>query len=378
MSATGVGHSVGTRTEPPLASSVTSVTPRFVMRDTPHLLTGTNRGFAGLVRDLRASVGESQAMFAARLSVSRSLIGNVETGTLPSRTFVSALVAAFPDRDVVITDAYGRVDEARTAHAVTKPRSVLQRRVDVQIDSGRLLEAAAAIRYELTSDDSREDRLWLLERLAQVQFLVGREDEGLYTMTLAVDACRPDNVHYPTSKHIALQTELASRLQRRDDFAAAQNVLDAGLIAQPAAAALWHRKGIVHWYAHGYCEAYACLMTALKHGHPLRRIVHARGQVLAEWGSHSAAILDLTNAVDDPHVTPVAAAYARSTRAFAQAKLGDWQSALEQWQMAEVVTPDNAWLHYFRATCYIDHQEYDLAEAGFRRALQCRSPCQRS
>ena len=50
------------------------------------------------------------------------------------------------------------------------------------------------------------------------------------------------------------------------------------------------------------------------------------------------------------------------------------EAALADWQLAEEITPENSWLHYFRASYFLDVGESEDAVRAFRRALASSSP----
>jgi tetratricopeptide (TPR) repeat protein/DNA-binding XRE family transcriptional regulator len=332
--------------------------------------------FAALVRTLRESAGQTQVAFAERLNVSRSLIGNIETGVRPSREFVELLVRSFPDRRDSIVSTFDGLEQRRTTKpAGRRAETPVQRDVTFLMSSGRHREAHTAMLRELQRPQPRLERVWLNERLAEVHFILSESEAGIKALGDAIDACRDATSSSEDlgDKEIELREMLASRLQHRDDFVAAHAILDGGLVEAPDAGALWHRKGIVHWYEHAYSDAYASIMTAVKCGVPLSRVLHARGQLLAEWGNPRAAIEDLTGVLEDEYAESLAA-YARSTRAHAIAQLGDFERALLEWNIAEKATPDNGWLHYFRALANYHRGSYAEALQGLQRALACSSP----
>lgn len=332
--------------------------------------------FAPLVRALRESAGQTQAAFAERLNVSRSLVGNIETGVRPSREFVELLVRSFPDQRDSIVSTFDGLEQRRTSKpAGRKAETPVQRDITFLMSSGRHREAHTAVLRELQRPQPGLERVWLTERLAEVHFILSEPEDGIKALGDAIDACRDATSSSEDlgDKEIELREMLAGRLQHRDDFVAAHAVLDGGLVEAPDAGALWHRKGIVHWYEHAYSDAYASIMTAVKCGVPLSRVLHARGQLLAEWGNPRAAIEDLTGVLEDEYAESLAA-YARSTRAHAFAQLGDFERALLEWSIAERATPDNGWLHYFRALANYHQGSYAEASQGLRRALACSSP----
>src|SRR5579884_4096452 len=59
-----------------------------------------------------------------------------------------------------------------------------------------------------------------------------------------------------------------------------------------------------------------------------------------------------------------AAAYARSMRAYVLMQRDEKDRAFAEFAEAEKVTPENAWLHYFRALCYGQLGDTDQLVAG--------------
>lgn len=326
------------------------------------------------MRSLRTSLGATQVAFGAKLGVSRSLIAGVETAAPPSAEFVALLVRAFPGEEARILASAGEADQRRTPRSPRRAQTSLQRRIDVQIATGRWLEVRAELLHELPRASPGREHVWIAERLAEACFQLDLPDEGIRALGAAITACRDIEASDAQDREFALRSVLANRLLLSDAFHAAHQAVDAGLVDTPSAGILWHRKAHIHWYSHAYSDAYAAAMAAVKHGVPLRTILHTRGQILAEWGNPRAAIEDLTKVLADPEVTASYAAYARSTRAHALAQLGDFAQALAEWDIAEVVTPDNGWLHYFRALCCIEREDHPAAVVGLRRALACGSP----
>ena len=77
-------------------------------------------------------------------------------------------------------------------------------------------------------------------------------------------------------------------------------------------------------------------------------LLDSGGVVLADWGHYTAAIVDLTHALNR-RMTARDHANARFVRAFAYGQLGDLDVALKEFAEAEGVVSDHAWLYYYRA-----------------------------
>lgn len=166
---------------------------------------------------------------------------------------------------------------------------------------------------------------------------------------------------------------LAMLLMRKDDFDHAIEIMSTALRERPENSRLWRRYGIIRWYEGLLPDAYAILTLALNLGAPKPRIYHARGQVLAELRLYERAVAELSSVMGTP--LPLdAREYARSSRAFALAGLGKFDIAMREFAIAEEHTPDNAWLHYFRAVCYDERGNSMEAISGYRQALELASP----
>lgn len=131
---------------------------------------------------------------------------------------------------------------------------------------------------------------------------------------------------------------------------------------------LWRRYGCVKWYAGDLITAYAALSTALERDYPRSRVLHARGQVLAELGRYGEAIEELTEALTFAR-SDFSNAQLCSARAFSVGMSGDLDAALGEFAAAELIIPDSAWLHFWRASCQKHHGQTIEAQAGLKRAL---------
>lgn len=335
-------------------------------------VTTESRAFGGLIRRLRG--GQTQQEFARLLKFSRSAVGNAETGRLPGESFVTALVELFPESEKEIRAIHKKAADTSRHEAgsarVSGSASVLLRRIGSLRRQGRNQEARATLLRAVAVTKDPNERVAVWRELGEAHYALSEEAEGEAAFQSAiVDADRAD-LHREANE---LRNLLASRLVRADRFDEALVVVDEGLLVALRDPILWRRRGVVLWYAHRYPEAYAALTTALNCGLARRRVIHARGQVLAEWGHYAAAIDELSEAIEQAP-TFVAEAYARNARAFAYGSIGDMERALEEFAMAEKVTPGNGWLHYFRARCYDRNGDARRATEGYRRALACQSP----
>ena len=330
-------------------------------------------GFGILLGSLRDNLGETQVAFATRFPVSRSVIANVETGASPSTSFLARLIELFPDQEQAILDAYERYGSHRRLSPSTKrPKNTALQRAEAQITRGQFTIAKRALDYELRTVADDHERFAILEALGRIH--VGLNAHATSQEVFAEAANLGEKLFPDDERVLHVWDRLAVALQRQRKYATAHEHLNVALLHHTDAPLLWRRKGIVHWYEHDYSNAYASLTTALELGNPRRGIIHARGQVLAEWGNYDAAVAELDNVLANPTYSPISLAYARSARAYALAKLGDTEQALREFGDAEKITPKNAWLHYFRALCFVEIDEPGKALEGFTRALEAHEP----
>jgi tetratricopeptide (TPR) repeat protein len=326
--------------------------------------------FGRLLRHFRKREGLTLHEMGMKVDLSSQMVGAIERGTrYPSSQLRDRLLELFPKDKEEIESRYSAAkleQEAERTRAVSRsaPSTQLQLQVTGMIKVDRVPEARAAIKRALAGDQEPAQRVWLLDQLAGLEASNG--DIEIDLRREAIEIAHESGLH---DEERTLRLTLARRLTFRGDYTAAHALLDEGLKRHPDAGALWRRKGIVHWYAHEYADALACLNAAMASGIPLSRIVHSRGQILAEWGNFAAAVDDLTLAMEEA-TSPANEAYARSTRAYAIAELGDFTLAMSEFTLAEQVTPDNAWLHYFRALCHHKRGNKEQAIEGLHRALE--------
>lgn len=329
--------------------------------------------FAKLLRRLRGK--DPQVEFARKLGIlSRSTYSMIERGhrraQVPHR---DNLIKLHPNERAEIEARFAAMDEEDSIRANSssgRRQTSIQRIILESMKVGRDKEARASIMRELRTSEDPRTRIWLLEHLGCVELALGNADSFMAVASETIETAHASGLH---DEERRLRKRLARRLAREGDYTGAHAVIDEGLEHHPDAAALWHRKGILHWYAHEYADAVACFMSARASGLNKRRFLYARGSVFAEWGHFAQAIEDLTFAVENPS-TPANQAYARSTRAYALANSGQIDKAFAEWELAELVTPENAWLHYFRALCYRDTGDTDRMLSELRCAIECDVP----
>lgn len=324
-------------------------------------------GFGRLLRELRGSM--KQEDLALKLQCSRSLVANVETGlSRPSQDFLTRLTAVFPEHEAALLQAYNTLPRRtkRSGYKFSDPDRVAQGRFNLLLRKNRVIEAKAGMEFALKSNPQPIQRLWLLRRLAEVALQYGDLALGLARYREAIAVSIEESLPgWESSLRIALAHYL---ITFPGEIAEAHAVLDEGLSRNVEQGGLWQCKGNAYWHEHDYPAAYACMMTAEAHGLRVGEIDYSRGHVLAEWGHYGAAIADLTHALNR-RMSARDHAYARVARAYAYGQLGDLDLAVSEFATAEEVTPDNGWLFYYRALCYLTHGQNGLALKDLQTAV---------
>jgi tetratricopeptide (TPR) repeat protein len=161
---------------------------------------------------------------------------------------------------------------------------------------------------------------------------------------------------------------LAVRLTDTEQYELAEQITTSALSLLPNSGRLWRRLGCIQWYAGELIGALAAFNAALTNGESRSHVIHERGQVLAELGQFRAAIEELTEALNYPR-SKDSEAFALSTRAYAYGMTKDLKIALSDFAIAETVTPNNAWLYYFRGLCYLFNDMNDEAKRELQKSL---------
>ena len=107
-----------------------------------------------------------------------------------------------------------------------------------------------------------------------------------------------------------------------------------------------------------------------------------RGQVFVECGEFRKALADLDFAIENIEQTPITdarwrdsiRAYSLNGRAAAHAGLGDFDSALEEFEQSISLCPDNAWVYYNRAEAFQNRGDRTRAVADYKLALRMKNP----
>jgi Tfp pilus assembly protein PilF/transcriptional regulator with XRE-family HTH domain len=304
------------------------------------------------VRDLRLSLGETQQVFANRLHVSRSVIANIETTTPPSKAFLEALIAAFPD----LADDLVAVSGPGTVRSQPKPPNAqLERFVRANLRRGSYAEARSALERENSSIPSsdHEAKIWINQTLAHVHTHEGNPLRGTLSLLICarigdMGACDPQEI-------VAIYDEMILLALRAGSEDLAHTMLDLALLKHPTAPELWHRKATTHWNAREFSSSDAAFSLADRY-RSRRRWVNVeldRGQMLAEWGRPHDALDQLGGALRDSAMTPEEIAYANTAEAFARFRAGATVSSVDStFTKAATVLRDDGLLYYLRALCY--------------------------
>lgn len=328
-----------------------------------------------LLRSLQGEMKDFE--FAAQIGVPRSTYTMVKNGKrYANETLVAGLLKSFVDDSEEIVAVFGQQPppgerrHPRRGNSTSVRESEFQQSLIELIQAGRGPEARAGIERALSTTTEAEHKLWLLDHLADLEFGSGRFDEGIDAWESALAVAVAADLY---EDEIEFRVRIASRLTNGGFPDRALAVIDEGLVRDPEAGQLWRRKGFIQWHQHDYSNAYASLVSALSNGVSAELVLYARGQVLAEWGAYGPAVLELSEALRQK-LPAERAAYVRVTRAHAYAQLGKSKRALREFAAAERVTPENGWLHYFRALCHATLGETEAAIEGLVRAVRSEVP----
>ena len=247
-----------------------------------------------------------------------------------------------------------------------EPTRDRERQVRDLIRRGRFDDARRILQDAPSLD---EVRVPTVLEVARSCFDRGMTDYGEVLYEHAVQRLREER----SEEVVPTTDELASRLMSVEEYARGAAVCESELARGPSVGRLWRRLGIVRWYANDLVPAYAALSTALGLGISRPRVVHARGQVLAELGDWAGAKADLSLAIDHP-ITVRSQAYARSTRAYALFMDGGEAEGLAEFDAAQSVTPDNAWLYWFRGKAFQSSGDLEAAQTDFESSLTKTMP----
>lgn len=326
--------------------------------------------FVPLLLELRGK--RTQTEFAKWLGIGRTHVSNAESGERPGPTLISALVKRFPKRK-------GEIEEAVTAdhggggqrrEPLRSPETPIMKRARGLALHGRHREAVNALQAGIKELDDPEELVRCYRLLGDTRYALNEPSEAYAAWTMglgiAMEAAAPE-------LEDVMRNRIAGHLGRENRFNEALQTVDDGLARNFQSWKLWRRRGITSWLAHDFSPAFAALTAALEFGCPRQKALHARGQVLAEWGHYEEAVEELDEVIAKAE-TPLTAAYARNPRAFALGHVGKLDEAFAEFKEVESDLRESAWLHYFRARCEeLDGRVTDAVKS-YRKALSLSSP----
>ena len=190
------------------------------------------------------------------------------------------------------------------------------RKIEALITKGRVEEARAALLQRSERSGGDRERIQVLLRLGHVQYLLDAPKAGDAYYLEAAEGAHAANLSRETA--IALD-RIGTRWTDAERYDEAAELVRSWLGRDIKNSRIWRRLGVIEWYAGNYAEAYAALTTSLHLGHRRRNILHARGQVLAEWGCGVAAIADLDEVLAADDLSPKARQAAAGARTAAAA-----------------------------------------------------------
>jgi tetratricopeptide (TPR) repeat protein len=242
------------------------------------------------------------------------------------------------------------------------------------LNQGRTGEAIHL--YERVANDNDrapEERVQAWQELSGIEFDQSEVTDAVIAAENAIDSSTATESSVYLEPLMTYLDRLAGRLTHLEHYDLAKRVMEYALPRFPNSGLLWRRLGCVQWYNDEPIAAFASLSTALNNGEDRSHVIHERGQVLAEMGRFREAIAELTEDLNYERSSE-SAAFARSTRAYAYGMLGEMDFALKEFSSAEQVTPENAWLQYFRALCYHQQNMDDVCVRGLHAALSDQLP----
>jgi tetratricopeptide (TPR) repeat protein len=345
------------------------MSPRKKPQPLPPPKEGEN--FAKFLRVLRASLGETQEIFAKRFHRVRTYITNYETGGERGSGFMEEVVKEFKEHEQRIRAAFEVTLTEVPESAHKRKKTTIQRHIEDLIKIGDFTVARTALKRALKDPRDAQESYWLYDRLATVALALRRWDEVHGALASAVDCAVSNNLR---DGEIASRNRLAKFHQRRVEFPQALTVLEDGLRRHPDAAELWLRRGYVHWYEQSYSAAYTSLTTAMAHGSARLTVLFARGQVLAEWGNYDHALSELEEYLAAPNRKPVNVGEMRHTRGYIWAHIGHLAQAFAEFAEVERIKPRSPWLHYRWGLCHHLAGEKEAAADRLIRSLRCENP----
>lgn len=238
------------------------------------------------------------------------------------------------------------------------------------VDTGRLMEARTVLLRAMgnTAEESKTARV--LGNLIWVLVCSGEHQSALAYLATHLPGIRRSEA---ISAIVHNVTRSAFQLTDLHEYEGAARLVTLVLNSAPNNGDLWYRLGCIRWYEEQYVEALAALAAAEQFGVPRDKVLHARGQILAEQGFYEDGLQALDESLARER-TILGRAYAQSCRGFILARLGNIEHALAEFEAAASVTPENAWLHYFRGICYAENGMREHAISELQQSLELKAP----
>lgn len=247
------------------------------------------------------------------------------------------------------------------------------------ITAGELAVAGRQIRERLERASSAREKAIFYELLSEAYLAANNEQRGGSELWSAIEQWEEAGLDQKSLSE--MRDQYISLVLKQDWYIVAHALIDKGLYHDPTAASLWHRSGLLYWYEHRYSLAYAALSTAALHKYPKAPSIAAKAGVLADWGHYNRANTELDKLLSQKGLSDTQSARAHTTRGYIASMQGDRESALSEFAIAERTTPNDAWLHYYRATCYYSDpdqlffpEDTEKAKENLIRALEANEP----
>lgn len=331
--------------------------------------------FGCLVKRIRATTQkETQQEWAARFHIHRTVLSEIENDKKDGIDLLAGqLREAWPElaADIDAATHATRAIRSRLKEQSRKKASALEVQVSSFLEAGQFAHARRLLLEGLDKTDDDRDCYWMYELLATALFGQGNKPGAYQALADALQCTVRAGL---TDLEISTRDRLAYRRQMNGDFEIARQVVDVGLQQYPESAALWLRKGKVHWYECTFDLAYSSLTTALAHGAKRESTLHARGQALAEWHSFDAALADIEEYLSIPGTREASRAWVRSARAYVWGHTGHIAEAIAEFEQVEKVTGGTPWTSYRRGLAHAAAGETDNAIQHLTAAVKDTSP----
>jgi tetratricopeptide (TPR) repeat protein len=330
---------------------------------------GRRETYAEVVTALVNALDMEVKEFAVEYVYGRTSIFNAKGAVGPTDPVHKRLVADFPEWAERLGDAYAvwQTEKRKPRRSKASP---LRTHVEALQGARRFAHAQHAVLDGLRDAETDKERHWLYEMLATVNFDLHRGDEAITALHSALDCALASDLF---NEELATRERLAAEYHHERLFDEAHRILDDGLMRFPGTAMLWLRKGRLHWYEGHYSLAYAALMAASKYHYPKQQVLYNSAQVLTEWGSFHAALIDIGQFLSGKVYTQDEGAAVRSARAYIWGQTGQLSRALKEFANIEKALPDVGWVYYRRAICHHGDGNTEAASADLLSALTSKA-----